>query len=88
MPRRNAELGNLTAVLIVDREDLDDQTSEPFVTDKRLLYEEDARSIETRTDLKVMLRMDLAIMLCKNGCFSFLGKPRFFCAQICSRRKN
>ena len=56
MLRRSRELGNPTVVIIVDREDLDDQTSELFVTAKRFLHEEDVRSIETRADLARTLK--------------------------------
>lgn len=56
MLRRNAELGNPTIVLIVDREDLDNQTSELFVTAKRFLHDENVRSIESRDDLAQTLR--------------------------------
>lgn len=53
--RRN-ELNNPTNIIIVDREDLDDQSSELFVTAKRYLGEENVRSIETRSDLEKTLR--------------------------------
>ena len=56
MLRRSAELGNPTIVLIVDREDLDNQTSELFVTAKRFLHDENVRSIENREDLARTLR--------------------------------
>ncbi len=56
MLRRGCELGSPTVVLIVDREDLDDQTSELFVTAKRFLHEDDVRSIETRSDLALTLK--------------------------------
>ena len=56
MLRRSEELGNPTIVIIVDREDLDDQTSELFVTAKRFLHDENVRSIETRDDLAETLR--------------------------------
>lgn len=56
MLRRSAELGNPTIVLIVDREDLDNQTSELFVTAKRFLHDENVRSIESRDDLARTLR--------------------------------
>lgn len=54
--RRTKELGNPTVVLIVDREELDTQTAELFVTAKRFLHEEDVRSIESREDLGLTLR--------------------------------
>lgn len=54
--RRIKELGNPTIVLIVDREELDNQTSRLFVTAKRFLHEEDVRSIESREDLGRTLR--------------------------------
>lgn len=56
MLRRSEELGNPTIVLIVDREDLDNQTSELFVTAKRFLHDENVRSIENREDLARTLR--------------------------------
>lgn len=56
MLRRSEELGNPTIVIIVDREDLDDQTSELFVAAKRFLHDENVRSIETRDDLAETLR--------------------------------
>lgn len=56
MLRRSEELGNPTIVLIVDREDLDNQTSELFVTAKRFLHDENVRSIENRKDLARTLR--------------------------------
>ena len=42
---------NPTIIIIADREDLDTQTSELFVTAKKYLHEEDVRSIESRQDL-------------------------------------
>lgn len=53
---RRDELNNPTMIIIVDREDLDDQSSELFVTAKRYLGEENVRSIETRGDLEKTLR--------------------------------
>lgn len=55
MLRRSNVLGNPTIVIIVDREDLDSQTSELFVTAKRFLHEEDVRSIESRSELRSTL---------------------------------
>ena len=49
--RDNETFNNPTIVIIADREDLDDQTSELFVTAKKYLHEDDVRSIETRDDL-------------------------------------
>lgn len=54
--RRRDELNNPTIIIIVDREDLDDQSSELFVTAKRFLHDDDVRSIETRADLKSTLK--------------------------------
>lgn len=54
--RRTEELGNPTVVILVDREELDTQTSELFVTAKHYLHEEDVRSIESREDLGNTLR--------------------------------
>lgn len=53
---RRDKLNNPTIIIIVDREDLDDQSSELFVTAKRYLGEENVRSIETRSDLEKTLR--------------------------------
>lgn len=53
---RRDELNNPTIIIIVDREDLDDQSSELFVTAKRYLGEENVRSIETGGDLEQTLR--------------------------------
>lgn len=49
--RDNEAFNNPTIVLIADREDLDTQTSELFVTAKRFLHESDVRSIESRDDM-------------------------------------
>lgn len=49
--RDNETFNNPTIVIIADREDLDTQTSELFVTATKYLHEEDVRSIETREDL-------------------------------------
>lgn len=51
MLRDNAVFRNPTIIIIADREDLDTQTSELFVTAKKYLHEEDVRSIENRKDL-------------------------------------
>lgn len=51
MQRDNETFNNPTIVIIADREDLDTQTSELFVTAKKYLHEEDVRSIESREDL-------------------------------------
>lgn len=40
-----------TIIILVDREDLDNQTSELFVTAKKYLHDDDVRSIESRADL-------------------------------------
>ncbi|MBU3146509.1 HsdR family type I site-specific deoxyribonuclease [Clostridium estertheticum] len=45
------EFNNPTIIIIADREDLDTQTSELFVTAKKYLHESDVRSIESRKDL-------------------------------------
>jgi type I restriction enzyme R subunit len=42
---------NPTIIIIADREDLDTQTSELFVTAKKFLHESDVRSIESREDM-------------------------------------
>ncbi len=49
--RDNDTFHNPTIILIADREDLDTQTSELFVTATRFLGEADVRSIESRDDL-------------------------------------
>lgn len=54
--RRTEELGNPTIILLVDRDELDSQTSELFVSAKRFLHESDVRSIETRQDLSYTLK--------------------------------
>lgn len=54
--RRREDLNNPTIIIIVDREDLDSQTSELFVTAKRFLHDEDVRSIESRDDLEKTLK--------------------------------
>ncbi len=43
---------NPTIVIITDREDLDRQTSELFVSSKRFLHDNNVRSIESRKDLQ------------------------------------
>lgn len=55
MQRDNETFNNPTIVIIADREDLDTQTSELFVTAKKYLHEEDVRSIESREDLAITL---------------------------------
>jgi type I restriction enzyme R subunit len=54
--RDNEAFNNPTIVILEDREDLDTQTSELFVTAKRYLHEADVRSIESRDDLEKTLR--------------------------------
>lgn len=54
--RERESFNNPTVIVITDREDLDTQTSELFVTAKRYLHESDVRSIETRQDLQNTLR--------------------------------
>ena len=49
--REGSKFHNPTIIVLVDREDLDDQTSELFVTAKKYLHENDVRSIENRADL-------------------------------------
>lgn len=51
MQRDNETFNNPTVIILADREDLDTQTSELFVTAKKYLHEEDVRSIESREDL-------------------------------------
>ena len=47
---------NPTIIIIVDREHLDTQTSELFVTAKRFLHENNVRSIESRADMERTLK--------------------------------
>ena len=49
--RDNETFNNPTIIIIVDRDDLDTQTSELFVESQNYLNDEDVRSIETRKDL-------------------------------------
>lgn len=54
---RDSEVfNNPTIVLIEDREDLDTQTSELFVTAKKYLGQDDVRSIEDKEDLRRTLK--------------------------------
>ncbi|MCL2721383.1 MAG: HsdR family type I site-specific deoxyribonuclease [Treponema sp.] len=50
--RKREIFNNPTVIIITDREDLDDQTSELFVASKRFLHEENVKSIENRIDLQ------------------------------------
>lgn len=52
MTRDQDVLSNPTILIITDREDLDTQSSELFVTAKNFLHDENVRSIESRKDLK------------------------------------
>ena len=54
--RDNKMFKNPTIIILVDREDLNVQTSELFVTAKKYLHEDDVRSIESRDDLANTLR--------------------------------
>ena len=56
MQRDNDTFKNPTVIIIADREDLDTQISELFVTAKKYLHEEDVRSIETRKDMLETLK--------------------------------
>ena len=51
---------NPTMVVITDREDLDRQTSELFVSSKRYLHDNNVRSIESRKDLQEALGTSLS----------------------------
>lgn len=51
---------NPTMVIITDREDLDRQTSELFVSSKRYLHESNVRSIENRSDLRKALGVEIS----------------------------
>lgn len=55
MLRESEVFSNPTILIITDREDLDTQTSELFITAKRFLHEDNVRSIESRKDLKETL---------------------------------
>ena len=54
--RDNEAFNNPTIIILADREDLDTQTSELFVTATRYLHESDVRSIESRKDLEQTLK--------------------------------
>ena len=54
--RDNDAFNNPTIIILTDREDLDTQTSELFVTAKKYLRENDVRSIESREDMEQTLR--------------------------------
>ena len=54
--RDNEAFNNPTIVILEDREDLDTQTSELFVTAKKYLHQSDVRSIESREDMEKTLR--------------------------------
>ncbi len=54
--RDNDVFRNPTILIITDREDLDTQVSELFVTASKYLHEKDVRSIESRLDLEKTLR--------------------------------
>lgn len=55
MLREREVFSNPTILIITDREDLDTQTSELFITAKGFLHEDNVRSIESRKDLKETL---------------------------------
>lgn len=54
--RDNVAFNNPTIIILADREDLDTQTSELFVTATKYLHESDVRSIESRVDLERTLK--------------------------------
>ena len=54
--RDNEAFNNPTIIILTDREDLDTQTSELFVTAKKYLNERDVRSIESREDMEKTLK--------------------------------
>ena len=54
--RDNAAFNNPTIIILADREDLDTQTSELFVTATKYLHESDVRSIESRVDMEKTLK--------------------------------
>ncbi|MCL2378185.1 MAG: HsdR family type I site-specific deoxyribonuclease [Defluviitaleaceae bacterium] len=78
---------NPTIVIITDREDLDRQTSELFVTSKRYLQEDNVKSIESRKDLWEML--DSETTGSESGGV-FLTTIQKFCEStgVLSRREN
>jgi type I restriction enzyme R subunit len=51
---------NPTIVIITDREDLDRQTSELFVSSKRYLHDSNVRSIDSRKDLQKALGVEIS----------------------------
>lgn len=55
MLRDKEVFNNPTIILLTDREDLDSQASELFVTAKKYLHDENVRSIESRDDLQKTL---------------------------------
>lgn len=54
--RDNVAFNNPTIIILTDREDLDTQTSELFVTATKYLHESDVRSIESRVDMEKTLK--------------------------------
>lgn len=54
--RDNEAFNNPTIIILTDREDLDTQTSELFVTATKYLHEEDVRSIESRDDMEKTMK--------------------------------
>lgn len=54
--RDNETFNNPTIIILADREDLDTQTSELFVTATKYLHESDVRSIESRKDMEETLK--------------------------------
>ncbi len=54
--RGNEIFNNPTIIIPTDREDLDTQTSEFFVTATKYLHEEDVRSIESQDDMEQTLK--------------------------------
>ena len=55
MQRKKEVFNSPTIVIIVDREDLDDQATKKFIVAKQFLNDNNIRSIETREDLKTTL---------------------------------
>ena len=56
MQRDDDTFKNSTIIILVDREDLERQTAELFVTAKSFLHENDVRSIKSREDLQITLK--------------------------------
>ncbi|GHV55211.1 hypothetical protein FACS1894216_16950 [Synergistales bacterium] len=87
--RDNDAFKNPTVVVITDREDLDRQTSELFVSSKRYLHDGNVRSIESRKDLQEALGIQTDTTDAENGGV-FLTTIQKFCEStgLLSLRSN